>query len=208
MSLFYILMLGFVVSLDSIAAGIAYGTKNIHMPANSLLIIGVVTSVCSAIAMVCASFLDDAMATHIVTKVGALLLSLLGICNILREVLSKNFTDSTLSSRKLTFNIGRIIINIIVQPENADIDHSFSISGSEAIVLGLALGIDNAVATFGGCLLGSVPLYTPIIMGAIQMGCISTGLLLSSRLTSSRLKKNTPYLAGIILILLGLLRLL
>ena len=95
----------------------------------------------------------------------------------------------------------------MANPETADIDKSKSISPMEAIFLGLALGIDNMVATFAASLMGFLPFYTPLIMGVIQMAFLACGSWSSSHLLSESLKKRFPFLPGTILILIGLARL-
>lgn len=51
MNLFYVLLLGFAVSIDGFVAGVAYGLKNIRMPLASLSIVGVVAAILTSVAM-------------------------------------------------------------------------------------------------------------------------------------------------------------
>lgn len=211
MNFLYVLVLGFAVSLDSFAAGVAYGLKNIRMTGKSLVIVGVVTAACTALAMFCAGILGQFLDVHIAVFTGSLLLVCLGAISLFQEYLTKNVSayeiDGEITAGKLTFSLGKLVISIMVRPETADIDHSKSISPVEAIFLGLALGIDNMVATFAAGLMGLLPLYTPLLMGVIQMAFIVVGSLASSRLVSESWKQKFPYLPGTILILIGLIRL-
>ena len=43
MNAFYLILLGFAVSIDGFATGIAYGLKKIHLPWTSLSIVGIIT---------------------------------------------------------------------------------------------------------------------------------------------------------------------
>ncbi|MDR3589199.1 MAG: sporulation membrane protein YtaF [Negativicutes bacterium] len=211
MNLLYVLLLGFAVSLDSFAAGIAYGLKNIRIPFHSLTVVGLVTAFCTSAAMFGASVLDRVIDMQIAAVAGSLLLIGLGGFSLFQEYLSKNAViyrpNGDVSIRQLTFSMGRLVINIMVRPEAADIDRSNSISSLEAVFLGLALGIDNMVATFAASLMGMLPIYTPVIMGLIQMALISAGSQSSCRMLSDSWKKRFPFLPGTILILIGLLRL-
>ena len=210
MSFAYIIMLGCAVSLDSIAAGVAYGLKDIYMPKNSLIVIGVTTGLFSAVAMLLAYSVGRFINTHLAITCGALLLILLGILNVLRELFTRKWIIRGTKNEPDTSGTiqDKIIFSIMLQPEKADLDRSKSISSMEAAALGVALGIDNAVATFGGCLSGYLPFYTPLIMGLIQMLFIKTGAFSAKKFTSPTLKQKVPYLAGTLLIVLGLSRLL
>jgi putative sporulation protein YtaF len=210
-NLVYVLLLGFAVSLDSFAAGVAYGLKNIRMPFFSLVIVGLVTAVCTGLAMLGASVLDRFIDLQIAVVAGSLLLIGLGAFSLFQEYLSKNAViyqpGGDVSIRQLTFSLGRLVINIMVRPETADIDQSCSISPLEAVFLGLALGVDNMVATFAASLMGMLPLYTPLLMGLIQMALISLGSQSACRMLSESWKRRFPFLPGTILILIGLIRL-
>ncbi|MDF2572744.1 MAG: mntP 2 [Sporomusa sp.] len=205
----YTILLCFAVSLDAFAAGVAYGLKSIKMPTPSLAVIGLITALCTSVAMVLAYYLGSFLNTHITIVAGSLLLISIGAWNIFQEFITKKCIhqkDSEADTR-LTFRIGRIVISIMADPETADVDNSRSISPSEAILLGLALGIDNMIATFAAALIKPLPLYTPSVMAFIQVLLIAGGICAASRLSSDNLKKRFPYIPGTILIILGLLRL-
>ncbi len=211
MIFFYLLFLGFAVSIDGFVAGIAYGLKDIRIPMKSLLIICITTIISTTIAMWTACFLGIFMNTQLALLCGSLLLILIGIFSLFQEYLTKDAHKNRIHEEahppKLTFSLGRLVINIMADPEKADVDHSRGINSTEALFLGLALGFDNIIATFAATLMGPLPFYTPFIMGLIQVIVISAGIYTSKHLISATLKKRFPYVPGIILILLGLVRL-
>jgi putative sporulation protein YtaF len=205
----YVILLGFAVSLDAFAAGAAYGLKAIKVPFQTLAVIGLITALCTGMAMALSGYLSAFLDTHWAVAAGSLLLIAIGTWNIFQEYLMKRSlpADTAPQNSHLTFRLGRIVISIMADPERADMDHSYSISPAEGILLGLALGIDNIVATFAAALMKPLPLYTPAVMALIQMFLISAGIHAASRLASEDLKKRFPYIPGAILIILGLLRL-
>jgi len=211
MNLFYVFLLGFAVSIDGFVAGIAYGLKNIRMPITSLLIVGLTTFFCTGAAMASAYILGTLINTHWALLLGAFVLIMIGLFSLFQEYLTKNSKDYMGNegsfSPSLTFSIGRLVVNIMADPEKADVDQSQFINPLEALFLGLALGVDNMVATFAAALMGPLPLYTPLIMGCIQIMVMTAGTYTSRRFISDKLKKSFPYIPGIIIILLGLLRL-
>lgn len=212
MNIFYVMLLGFAVSMDGFIAGIAYGLKNIKLPFSSLLIVGAVTIACTGTAMLGANYLEQFINPHIAILCGSLLLIGIGILSLFQEYLTKAIpsyeaNNGAVSARQLTISIGRLVISIMAKPETADVDDSKRISPSEAVFLGLALGLDNMVATFAAALIGFLPAYTPLLMGTTQIVVLAAGTYVSACIVSERLKKRFPYLPGLLLIVLGLLRL-
>lgn len=211
MNFFYVLLLGFAVSIDGFVAGIAYGLKNICLPITSLLIVCITTILCTGAAMATAYILGTFINTQLAIILGACVLMMIGLFSLFQEYLTKDtknyLIDGGMVSPKLTFSIGRLVVNIMADPEKADVDQSQLINPLEALLLGLALGVDNMVATFAAALMGSLPTYTPLIMGFIQIMVITAGTYTSRRFISDKLKKSFPYLPGILLIILGLIRL-
>lgn len=208
MQMLYVLFLGLAVSFDALLAGVAYGMKKITLPFTSLLVVGVVTAACTAAAMVAAQGAGILIDPQVAVLAGAILLLLIGLWSVFQEFLMKRLTAKQLNDPpQFRIKMGRLIINILADPEAVDTDHSHSISPSEALFLGLALGLDNMVATFAAGLLGVLPLYTPLAMAVIQMFLIWVGLAFASRLLPESVKERFPYLPGSLLILLSVLRL-
>lgn len=211
MNFFYVLLLAFAVSIDGLLAGVAYGLRSIRIPAGSFLIVGVVTSLASTLAMIAASMLGQFIDTLWAMVFGALLLILLGAWNVFQQYLTRNVpayeVDGEVTAGKLTFSVGHLVISIMTKPETADVDHLGIISPLEAVFLGLAVGADAAVGTFATALTGPLPLYTPIIIGILHIVCIGLGFVLSDRFVSETWKSRFPFLPGVMLIVLGILRL-
>ena len=211
MIFFYLLCLGFAVSIDGFIAGIAYGLKNICIPLTSLLIICLTTILSTMIAMLAASILGTLIHTQLAILFGALLLILIGLFSIFQEYLTNTDPSYPMlkeaNSLKLTFSIGRLVISIMADPEKADVDQSQGINSLEAFFLGLALGIDNMIATFATALVEPLPSYTSLLMGLIQIIVITGGIYTSKHYISDRFKKRFPYVPGLILIILGCIRL-
>lgn len=211
MSFVYTLLLGFAVSLDAFTAGVAYGMRNISVPLSSLTVVGTVTAVCVAASMLAATLLGQFLDLRVAVAAGSLLMIMLGILSLFQEYLARKVSayeiPGEFSPRQLTFSVGRLVISIMAKPETADVDRSLSISWFEAVFLGLALGLDNIVATFAASLMGMLPLYTPLLMAVTQMLFIAAGNWASAHVLSPDMKKQFPFIPGTILVILGILRL-
>jgi len=204
----YIILLGLAVSMDSFVAGAAYGMKNIKISRTSLAVVGAITALCTAWAMILAQTAGMLISEHIAMMLGSLLLLLIGLWSIFQEYLTRGLTPYDPDSvHKITFRFGKLVIYIMANPEAVDTDHSNSISPSEAFFLGLALGLDNAVAAFAASLLGVLPWYAPVVMGIIQTALLAVGIQTGKQAFPESLKKKFPYLPGTLLMIIGVIRL-
>jgi putative sporulation protein YtaF len=145
---------------------------------------------------------------HIAAATGAVLLLTIGLFSLFQEYLIRRITPcDPYTSQKLTIRIGKLLINIMADPEAVDFDHSKSINTGESVMLGLALGLDNMAATFAASLLGILPIYTPAVMGIFQMALIGLGVHIGARYVPDRLSAKFPYFPGVLLVFMGITRL-
>lgn len=212
MTLLYVFVLSTAVSMDALASGAAYGLRGIHMPMVSLGVVGGITLICTALAIGGTHLLGEHINIHAATIVGAFLLITLGIYRLLLDYLTKDAPlhhgpGHQVAAHKLTFLLGNLVIKIMARPEAADVDESRHIGSMEAVFLGLALGIDNIIAASAASLGGLLPVYTPLVMAAIQVAFISAGVYGSEWLISHHMRFRLPYVSGTVLVLLGLYRL-
>lgn len=211
-NLAYILFLSTAASLDALAAGTAYGLKGIYMSVVALAVVCTVTVIGTGLGMVGADLLTRFIGPHVATAVGGVLLVALGTFRALLEYLTESPSPSgaedEANGRRLSVSIGRLVITVMAKPEAADLDKSRGISPWEAALLGMALGVDNVVATSAASLGGLTPVYTPLAMGVVQTAFFAAGYYGSASLVSDRMKRRLPYVACAVLAILGIVRLL
>jgi len=207
MGLFYVILLAVGVSIDALATGTAYGLKNIRVPLLSLMVIGAITVLFTVGAMISAQSFLGIINSSLVAVLGAVLLLTLGFWNIITEYLARVTNKSNIQSEKLTHSLGGMIVDVMAQPEMADSDQSNSINCIEAIFLGIALGLDNMIATFAASMLGNLPTYTPLIMAGVQTMLITLGIQVATCCIPHNVKNGLPYIPGVVLIIIGLTRL-
>jgi putative sporulation protein YtaF len=207
----YVLFLSVVVSIDALVSGLTYGLRGMHLPVSSLAIIGIVTVMCTSLALGGAHVAAWFMNPRIAVVAGAMLLMALGGYRLLLDYLTQDGLPQVRSrsgvGRELEFSVGALLIDIMVKPEAADLDRSMDIGALEAVLLGVALGLDNSVATLAASLGNHLPVYTPLVMGAVQTALIAIGLYVSRRVVIREEKLRLPYLCGAALVILGLVRL-
>ncbi len=211
-NLLYIVFLCTAASLDALAAGAAYGLKRIYLPVVALAIIFTVTVIDTGVGLVGADLLKSLIGPRVATTVGGVLLVVLGTFRVLLEYLTESLPTSEPGSaangRRLRIPIGHLVIIVMTRPEAADVDKSKDISPLEAGLLGVTLSVDNVVATSAASLGGLTPVYTPLAMGVIQTVLLAAGYYGSALLVPDRIQRRLPYVAGAVLVVLGIVRLL
>jgi putative sporulation protein YtaF len=201
-------MLAFAVSLDSFSTGLTYGLRKMGMPLRSIVVI----SFCSAGSLLAAMSIGGAaenfLSEGVADKIGGLILIALGAFVLLQFF--RTGKDSAVDEEKILFNfeiesIG-LVINILKRPMAADFDKSGTITGVEAIVLGLALSLDAFGAGIGAALLGYSPLLLALTVMIMSMVFLSAGLKIGKSCAHMGWVQKVSFLPGVLLIVIGVLR--
>lgn len=211
-------ILALAVSLDGFGVGIMYGLRKIKIPLVSIIIIAICSGAIIFISMQMGVFLLKFLPPFIAKLIGSLILVSIGIWAIIQmKIQRKNDKErepvAIISDEKKTIvhielkRIG-LVIEILKKPVKADVDRSGVISASEAAFLGIALSLDAFGAGIGAALIGFSPLLTSVVI-ALSSGCfillgLRTGYIFSETIWIRRL----TVLPGIILIVMGLIKLL
>ncbi|WP_020620604.1 MntP/YtaF family protein [Paenibacillus daejeonensis] len=100
-----------------------------------------------------------------------------------------------------------IVIHILRKPQAADMDRSGTISASEALLLGCALSLDAFGAGLGAALLGFSPLWTSLLIAVASGSFLLIGLRVGFRFATSNRMRALSLLPGLILVMMGILKL-
>ncbi|CAH1206416.1 putative sporulation protein YtaF [Paenibacillus plantiphilus] len=227
-----LLLLAFAVSLDGLGVGVTYGLRRIRIPLLSVIIIVLCSGLVVWISMGIGAVLADYMSPQISKWIGAGLLILIG-CWALYQLWKRRFDRSEdnvegnndghdqpnvpntgLGIRRtaktiLIVELKRLglVIQILRTPQIADVDRSGIISASEAVLLGFALSLDSLGAGLGAAMIGFSPLLTSAV---ISLACglfLLGGMQLGFRLASMRGIRTLSVLPGVMLIVMGLMKL-
>ncbi len=203
------LLLCCAVSFDGLAAGFSYGIRNLKIPLLSLIII----SIASALVMALGMLLGWAVAHYVTVSfshlLGGIILIILGGWVVWQALLNRNNGErKPVVHKKKRDNFFQFIKKLIRKPEDADLDHSGSISSNEAFFLGLALASDAFGAGVGIGLAGFNIWLTSLLVGISKLCLITLGLFWG-QLSRGRIPLFPAQLiAGAILILLGIFNIL
>lgn len=100
-----------------------------------------------------------------------------------------------------------IVIQILRTPQIADVDRSGTISSSEAVLLGFALSLDSFGAGLGAAMVGFNPLLTAVVIASVSGLFLLAGMRLGFRFAAWEGMKAMSVLPGILLIVMGFIRL-
>lgn len=202
------ILLVLALSLDAFVASMAYGTNKIKIPFLSIVIINIVCSSFLASAMFFGSQIKKFLPEGITLTLSFAILFLLGVYylleSIIKSYLKKRFDTSEKVRIKL-FDIW-LIIDIYVDGTKADINESKILDSKEALYLAVALSLDSLAVGFGSSL-GNID-YLQVIALSLVVGIISiwSGIFFGKKIVE-KTNINLSWLSGIMLIILGILKL-
>ncbi|WP_078414004.1 sporulation membrane protein YtaF [Priestia abyssalis] len=203
-------LLAFAVSLDSFSVGLTYGLRNMFIPLKSIVII----SLCSAASLICSMMLGKGIARffspEFTEKLGGFILVFLGAWVLYQFFRSDEAVSAQKEEKmlwKLEIKSFGVVIHILKKPTAADFDQSGSITGIEALMLGLALSLDAFGAGIGAALLGYSPLYLAVIVVLMSSSFLLMGIRCGKALSRLKWMKAFSFIPGVVLIMIGIWRL-
>lgn len=216
-------LLAAALSLDSLSVGLLYGARRIRLPVLATLIVTGASGLLLALAMWGGSLVATLLAPHTAAEIGGLLLVGVGLWiawGALRPrepvEASEAWIDAlenpglvmerTRRVWRLRLGSAQIVIEILREPGRADLDSSGSISLWEAGLLGIALALDSVAAGLGAGMAGA-NWALPLLACVLSYLFLTVGGWVGERFPF-RLEGRWGALHGLVLLLLGLLRLL
>ena len=215
-------LLAFAVSLDSFGVGITYGLRKVKIPLLSIVIISVLSGVVIGISMQVGVLLAHFVSPKIASAIGAMILIVMGLWSLVQMLVQKEKDQvlepvkveklpKTLTQRQVfTLEIRKLglVIQILRTPSSADVDKSGSISGYEAMWLGIALSLDAFGAGLGAALLGFSPLPTSLVIALFSGSFLVMGMHAGFRFATKSWTRHMTALPALMLIIMGIMKLL
>ncbi|MDQ0220092.1 sporulation membrane protein YtaF [Peribacillus cavernae] len=205
-----LLFLAFAVSIDGFSVGLTFGMRNMKIPFKSIAVISCCSALSLGIAMMVGEFIGQFISTAAAEKTGGIILIILG-CWVLYQYFRPEKQIEDQVTEKVIFNFEikslGVAINILQKPLTADFDKSGTINGVEALVLGFALSLDAFGAGIGAAMLGISPFILSICIAIMSSLFIFAGLLSGKILSSSKLVQRMSFLPGVLLMIIGFMKL-
>ena len=205
-----LIILAFAVSLDSFTVGFTYGMRKMGLPLRAILIIACISATTFFISMMIGKAISWFISPHITEILGGVILISIGVWVIYQFFRSDN-QGETLGEKdpyilKLEIRSLGIVIQILRKPMTADIDQSGTINGIEALLLGLALSLDAFGAGVGAAMFGFEPLLTAAVIAFMSSSFLWVGLRSGFLLSYWSWLNRLSFLPGILLIVIGVMK--
>lgn len=201
-------MLAVAVSVDSFSVGFTYGLRKLKLPIHSFIIIAICSAVFFLLAMSIGKVIQFFITPSSAEKLGGIILMLIGIWMVCQNVFAKRKkrkTDQTLFRLEIK-SLG-IVIQVLEKPAVADFDKSGTITGIEALILGIALSLDAIGAGVSAALLGYSPLFMSITVATMSSLFVFSGIKTGSFFSKLHWFKKFSFVPGCLLMLVGILKL-
>lgn len=219
--------LALALSVDGFAVGIAYGLRGIRVPLRSLLIIGGCSALCFSVALLSGRFVAGVVDSATPHLIGSAVLIGLGSWHIVKGWSDRNRSgkggargkpasgtgadgdgedDAWPTLLRLRIKALGIVVQVLRDAGEADWDGSGAIDSAEAVVLGVALGLDAVAVGFGAAFMEVGFSFVGVVAGA-QLLLTWAGLHAGRRFGARWLGESGYYVPGLILIFIGLLQL-
>ncbi|MBY0099037.1 sporulation membrane protein YtaF [Mesobacillus maritimus] len=205
-----LLLLAFAVSLDSFSVGFTYGLRNVKIPLKSIITIAICSAGVLIVAMTIGEALGEVLPEEIAGKLGGFILILLGAW-ILYQFFRPEQIESPDDDEKTLINLEiqslGIVINILKKPMSADFDRSGTITGIEALMLGMALSLDAFGAGIGAAMLGFSPFALAVAAAVMSSTFVFAGMRAGIFLSGYSWVQKISFLPGLLLIIVGIFKL-
>mgnify|MGYP001252649551 CR=1 FL=1 len=203
-----LLILAFAVSIDGFSVGFTYGLRKLKLPIRSLIIIATCSAVFFLAAMGVGSMIEALISPTIAEKLGGIILVIIGLWIVYQ---SRRTNKKSTHKKEHTLvhveikSLG-IVIQVLEKPIVADLDKSGTITGIEALILGIALSLDAIGAGISAALLGYSPFFMSLSVAMMSSFFVLTGLKFGSFFSKLSWVEKISLLPGCLLMLLGVLK--
>jgi putative sporulation protein YtaF len=199
-----VLLLALAVSFDGFGAGFSYGVRRLNIPLISVLIICLSSSLSVFLSMKAGCLVAGLFNLKTASIIGGLMLVAVGLFIVFQSLRGEREEPSGYRETKNNYgNRLSMVPSVMREPALADFDSSGTISGKEAVVLGVALAMDAFGAGFGAAMMGYAPGVTAVSVGITKFVLLTTGMILGRRYSRNLSGERAAFFSGVVLMLLG-----
>ena len=195
-----VIIMVFVMCLDNVIMGFAYGLRKIDIPLRSNALIAAINAFGTFSAILAGTLVSGLFRPQLAKTIGCSMFILMGVLVIIQEGTRKLSDTTGLDGESLLKKIGLVFHN----PLNADADGSGSIDFREAILLGIALTLNNLPFGISAGLAGISPGLVAGLTIAVSLFTIWLGVRIARTLANTLSFTRFATLAsGFLLIVVG-----
>jgi putative sporulation protein YtaF len=191
-----IILIGIASNLDNAGVGIAYGVRGIRISNGANFMIAVISFLMTLLSGVAGAWIAAYISTFASHLIGAFVIVSVGIYVLYQPIRKLNKTESLTNEN--------LIQRILRQPEEADLDHSQTISFRESLLLGIALGINALAGGFDAGVTHLDVVSTSIAVGFFSFVVLGLTDYIGRNYIAVKFDQLATILSGLLLILIGL----
>jgi putative sporulation protein YtaF len=211
--LIVILLLSISSNLDNVGVAISYGARKINIPFSSNLLIAFITGSGTLLSMLVGERLYSFLKPELSNYLGSSIIIGAGIWIFIKEMttLSKKNPLEEHHTEKIDISnrsIFKKTLMILDNPFVADMDFSGHISLKEGVLLAIALVVNNLANGVGGGMIGLSPFLTTFFVVVLSILTIWIGIEIGDHYAYRWLGKLTGPVAGLLLIIIGVVEIL
>ncbi|KJE32319.1 putative sporulation protein YtaF [Geobacillus kaustophilus] len=201
------ILLAFSVSIDSLSVGITYGMGGVRFSFFSLALIASMSGAVVFASMNIGRLLALVLPLQVEKGIASFILIALGgwaMYNVYKPKRQETPMEFNETGETIGFSGA---VQVLKRPELGDLDRSGTISQKEALLIGIALSMDSFGAGISSSLLHFPPLSFALLVGVFNLVFIRLGLSFGYMVSKTGIMKKATMLPGIVLIVLGLIKL-
>ena len=206
MRLAEVMLISAAISADAFGAGLVYGFRRILAPWQVVCVVGAM----SATAVGISTWLGRAAGALIDAKIAAILggvvLVAVGAWLVLEGVGDWARGGLLAGTRPVSLRLKPLglVVQIMRDPEVADVDRSGTISAGEAFLLGMALALDSLGTGLGAGLAGANWFSVAVAVGILTCVCFRLGIAVGGRTPERWGGLGLRVAPGIVLLAMGI----
>ena len=182
------LLIATVSNLDNLGVGTAFGMRDTPVSALANLIIASVTMAATAIAMTFGRALSHLIAPSIGSALGSAIIIAVGAGTV------TTWIRTIRTPARSPIPAGALPTNVL---------HPTTISPREALVLGVALSMNNLGAGVGAGVAGVPALATTLLAGTFSLLAVGGGSRIGWSVGRSAFGRGAPLIGGLVLVAVG-----
>ncbi|WP_195266980.1 manganese efflux pump [Eubacterium sp. 1001713B170207_170306_E7] len=184
-------------NLDNIVVGLAFGIKKIHLDALSNLIVAVITTTGTVIAMLFGRWLSGYIPERMGNYLGAGIIMLLGFYFVIQGCVK-------LLKEKKSGTYAMKSTNEMAEKMDASVHDKAHIQYREIVVVALGLTFNNLGTGIAASITGVSIRLTAVCTFVISLAALWSGARLGGRVVGPLLGDYAPVVSGVLLVVLGL----
>ena len=189
-----IVAIGVASNLDNAGVGIAYGIRRIRIASWANALIAIISGIATFVAGVVGHIITHYVSPSLATWLGAIVIMAVGIWVI---------TDPLRQRIRMRRQAANVVSRILADPTEADFDHSQTIGLAESLILGVALAINALAGGFDAGVQHIGIALTAFVVALFSYVLLGLSAAFGRRFAADTLGNKATYIAGLILILIG-----